>query len=174
MRSSTTFQDSEGALSPDPGTEADFRVENNKFAFTPGHMNKLLNPKSLPAFVALGGLAGIERGLRTNIDSGLSIDEGDLEGTVTFEEAAKTQKIKGDGAPTLGASGGQSGSYADRIRVFKNNVIPTRKATPIWKLMWLAYKDPVLLLLSAAATISLSLGVSLTRVPEFRSMLTSN
>ncbi|KIX00603.1 uncharacterized protein Z518_09668 [Rhinocladiella mackenziei CBS 650.93] len=76
------------ALRPDPGTEAGFHVENNPFAFTPGHLNKLLNPKSLQAFVALGGLRGIERGLRTDIEAGLSIEETSLPGQVKFDDVA--------------------------------------------------------------------------------------
>jgi Ca2+-transporting ATPase len=35
------------ALKPDPGTEADFEVQNNKFAFSPGQLGKLYNPKSV-------------------------------------------------------------------------------------------------------------------------------
>ena len=38
------------ALKPDPGTETDFEVEENKFAFSAGHMNKLLDSKSLLVF----------------------------------------------------------------------------------------------------------------------------
>src|SRR5882757_10995632 len=53
--------DPAAALRPDPGTESDFQVDNNPFAFSPVQLNKLLNPKSLQAFVALGGLLGIER-----------------------------------------------------------------------------------------------------------------
>jgi hypothetical protein len=34
--------------------QKDFVVENNPFAFSPGQLNKLLNPKSLPAYKALG------------------------------------------------------------------------------------------------------------------------
>lgn len=49
-----------------PDTEAEFRVENNPFAFSPGQMNKLLNPKSLTAYRALGGFDGIQRGLRSD------------------------------------------------------------------------------------------------------------
>tara|TARA_R110002060_G_scaffold41475_1_gene53024 strand:+ start:75 stop:854 length:780 start_codon:yes stop_codon:yes gene_type:complete len=162
MTSSITFRDVDSALHPDPGTEADFEVENNKFAFSPGQMNKLLNPKSLAAFTALGGLPGIERGLRTDINAGLSIDEGDLEGSVSFQDATKLQYQKGESSPTTSTStGGQPGSFSDRIRVFKANVIPTKKATPLWKLMWRAYNDKVLLLLTGAAVISLALGVSI-------------
>jgi Ca2+-transporting ATPase len=54
--------DDEDALSPDPGRESEFEVENNKFAFSPGQLNKLLNPKSFAAFRALGGLRGLEKG----------------------------------------------------------------------------------------------------------------
>ncbi|KAK2627109.1 hypothetical protein QTJ16_003075 [Diplocarpon rosae] len=161
MTSSITFHDADHVLAPDPGTEADFEVQDNKFAFSPGHLNKLLNPKSLAAFTALGGLAGIERGLRTDIHAGLSIDEGALEGTVSFHEATKAPEGKGksDGDFAAAQPGQHPGSYSDRIRIFNQNVIPTKKATPLWKLMWIAYQDKVLILLTGAAVISLSLGL---------------
>jgi len=75
------------ALRPDPGTEDEFKVEDNKFAFSPGHLSKLLNPKSLGAFHALGGMDGIEKGLRTSRKNGLSIDEQYMDGYVSFEDA---------------------------------------------------------------------------------------
>ncbi|KAK6581273.1 hypothetical protein PZA11_005964 [Diplocarpon coronariae] len=159
--SSITFQDTDHALSPDPGSEADFEVQDNKFAFSPGQLNKLLNPKSLAAFTALGGVPGIERGLRTDINAGLSIDEGALEGTVSFQEVTKSPGFKGESAAELATAqaGQQPGSFSDRIRIFDKNVIPTKKATPLWRLMWMAYQDKVLLLLTGAAVISLSLGL---------------
>ncbi|KAL3456863.1 hypothetical protein BJX64DRAFT_296343 [Aspergillus heterothallicus] len=127
----------EEALRPDPGTEADFVVENNPFAYSPGQLNKLLNPKSLAAFVALGGLSGLVSGLHTDLRSGLSTNETSV----------------ADG------KSGASDAFADRLRVFKCNVLPEKKATPLWKLMWLAYNDKVLILLTAAAAISLALGL---------------
>lgn len=162
--SSVSDVDLESALRPDPGTEADFEVQNNPFAFSPGQLNKLLSPKSLSAFVALGGLRGIERGLRTNVESGLSIDETSLNGRVTFENATtnsrelvKTSSL-GANHPGSGASSDTS-AFSDRIRVYAKNVLPAKKATPLWKLMWNAYNDKVLLLLTAAAAISLALGL---------------
>ena len=136
-------------------------------------MNKLLNPKSLQAFIALGGLPGLEHGLRTDIDSGLSIDEGDLEGKVTFDEAIgyrrKARDFKGstEPRPVLGRNAsqhhtrhhGEVDHFYDRKRVYGENRIPTKKATPLWRLMWLAYNDKVLLLLTGAAIISLALGL---------------
>jgi Ca2+-transporting ATPase len=173
IASSITFQDLDNALTPDPGTEADFEVEDNKFAFTPGHLNKMQNPKSLPAFAALGWMQGLEKGLRTNLNSGLSIDEGILDGSISFQEVTKSQYLKGENSPTLGQSrsGGEPGSFVDRIETYKRNIIPTKQATPLWKLMWMAYNDKVLLLLTGAAIISLALGVS-TNLQK--SMINSN
>jgi P-type Ca2+ transporter type 2C len=160
----------EEALKPDPGTEADFEVENNKFAFTPGQLNKLINPKSLSAFHALGGLAGLEKGLRTNRYSGLSIDETDLDGTVSFEDAVNassdgfTAKEPLRRTTTMGTTTSQArqkrdNSYADRKRIYKDNRLPEKKPKTIWQLAWIAYKDKVLILLSVAAVISLALGI---------------
>ena len=64
-----------------------FHRENNPFAFTPGQMGKMYNPKSLGAFHAVGGLQGLEKGLRTDRHSGLSADENKLDGLISFDEA---------------------------------------------------------------------------------------
>ncbi|KKY27427.1 putative calcium-translocating p-type atpase [Diplodia seriata] len=173
-----SYEEQQDALKPDPGTEADFEVDggNNAFAFSPGQLNKLLNPKSLPAYAALGGLAGIERGLRTDRNAGLSVDETTLAGTVSFDEATGTKKAWGeldegkktsDATATAGstahsspaAESSSNDAFSDRVRVFKRNVLPAKKATPLWKLMWVAYNDKVLILLTAAAAISLALGL---------------
>ena len=157
------------ALRPDPGTEADFEVENNKFAFSPGQLNKLINPKSMSAFHALGGLAGLEKGLRTNCHSGLSLDELQLDGTLSFDSAVNSAAAEyGDMKPvkrstTTGTMGsakeGRNDAYADRKRVFKDNRLPERKSKTIWALAWMAYNDKVLILLTVAAVVSLALGI---------------
>jgi len=139
-------------------------VQDNKFAFSPGQLNKLLNPKSLPAYSALGGIRGIEHGLRTNIDSGLSIDESNLDGSVSFDEAtAYGQKLNNGSTKAHDSASppanGSTGSFADRIRVFSNNALPEKKATSLLKMMWMAYNDKILWLLTAAAAISLALGL---------------
>ena len=152
----------EDALKPDPGTEADFQVENNKFAFSPGQLAKLYNPKSLGAFHALGGLDGLERGLRTDRRAGLSVDEQQLEGTVTFEEATTHSQPKPSANGAIEHSGSNTtgpNAFADRIRVFADNRLPVKKPKNIFQLAWMAYNDKVLLLLTAAAIISLALGL---------------
>ncbi|CAJ2512515.1 Uu.00g055300.m01.CDS01 [Anthostomella pinea] len=156
--SSIMTVDAEAALRPDPGTEADFQVENNPFAFSTGQLNKLLNPKSLPAFRALGGLAGIERGLQSNIRAGLSLDETSVPSTVTFEQAlrrASDTTLESSERPTPS----DSEAFVDRSRIYGKNILPSKKATPLWVLMWNAYNDKVIILLTVAAVISLALGL---------------
>ena len=139
-------------------------MENNPFAFTPGQLNKLLNPKSLSALVALGGPRGIERGLRTSFTAGLSIDEQRLDGKVTFDEATSTEKKAAYSESPVSSEDALpahdvKSQFEDRLRVFKDNRLPERKPDGILKLIWRAYNDKILILLSIAAVISLALGL---------------
>ncbi|KAK5954109.1 plasma membrane calcium [Knufia fluminis] len=154
----------EEALRPDPGNEKDFQIDNNPFAFTPGQLNKLLNPKSLSALAALGGPRGLEKGLRTSFTSGLSIDEQRLNGRVTYDEAVTTnEKATYSDSPVSSEdvlpAHDVKGQFEDRLRVFKDNRLPERKPDGILKLIWRAYNDKILILLSIAAAISLALGL---------------
>ena len=156
----------ENALKPDVGTEKDFEVENNPFSFTPGALNKMFNPKSKEAFYALGGLKGMEKGLRTDRKAGLSLEEGALAGKVTFDQAVgKSDKLTTEGAEnnspesTTAPTNKESGSYVDRLRVFKDNRIPEKKGKSLLQLMWITYNDKVLILLSIAAVVSLAVGL---------------
>lgn len=164
----TIVEDTE-ALAPDPGTEHTFEVADNKFAFSPGQLSKLLSPKSLAAFYKLGGIAGLEKGLRSNITSGLSSEEVTLDGTVSFEDATSTRvnsetvPSKIDGAArvaTNATSAGKSdGLYVDRKRVFADNRLPEKKTKSLLELAWITYNDKVLILLTIAAVVSLALGL---------------
>ncbi|KAJ4245702.1 plasma membrane calcium [Fusarium falciforme] len=157
---STVVEDPEAALRPDPGTEAAFQVDNNPFAFSPGQLNKLFNPKSLAAFRALGGLEGVATGLQTDIHAGLNADETSAPGSISFQEAVKLQspsviwRTQTRLAPSVSAN-----SFEDRARVYNRNVLPAKKAAPFWMLMWNNYNDKVLILLTVAAIISLALGL---------------
>jgi Ca2+-transporting ATPase len=141
------------ALKADPGSEKDFAVLNNKFAFSPGQLNKMLNPKSLAAFIALGGLPGLETGLRTDVDAGLSVDETVLAGSVSFEEVTKQYRKARGISSTLprpievrhvdvtdvgpaGTGARANGAFHDRKQVFSANVLPARKPKSFLKLVW--------------------------------------
>lgn len=156
------------ALKPDPRYEKDFIVDDNVFAFSPGQLNKMLNPKSLAAFYALGGLEGLSIGLRTHLTAGLSLDETSLPGRVTFEAATRvlhSHDDKGKSIEPVAENGDDSNAapsgepYCDRIRVFGRNKLAERKTKGFLELFWAAYNDRIIMLLTGAAIISLSLGL---------------
>ncbi|KAK1144986.1 plasma membrane calcium [Aspergillus melleus] len=110
------------ALAPDPQDENEKHITDNKFAFSPGQLNKLLNPKSLSAFHAMGGLQGLEYGLQTDLTAGLSADESTLLGYATL---GQIREITGSGKKSspeyfTGASMSLSGTpslpFSDRRR----------------------------------------------------------
>ncbi|KAI8626479.1 putative calcium P-type ATPase [Xylariaceae sp. FL1651] len=158
------------ALRPDQGREADFKVEDNPFAFSPGQLSKMFNPKSLSAFYKLGGLDGLERGLRSNRVTGLSADEKYLDGKVSFEEATNREPSKlaneGIASPdtpivrrSTSSKRSSEDSFADRKRVFKDNRLPEKEGKSFLQLVWITYNDKVLILLSVAAVVSLAIGL---------------
>ena len=156
----------EEALRPDKDHEADFVVADNPFAFSPGQLNKILAPKSLAAFRALGGIQGLERGLQTDTVAGLSVDEASVSKRVTFEDAiqyARTTKSLDAGVvigqDVMVTDHEVKGQYHDRIRVFNDNRLPTKSSLSIWRLFWNAFNDRVLIILTIAAVVSLALGV---------------
>lgn len=162
------------ALTPFAGAESDFEVADNRFAFSSGQLGKLF-PKSLAAFHALGGLGGLEKGLRTDKYSGLSVDEKKLDGTVGFEDAiSPTPSPKfpdsADNKETSRRSVTRTStsatvlqraddSFFDRKRIFKDNRLPAKKSKSIFELAWIAYNDKVIILLTVAAVVSLALGI---------------
>ena len=156
----------EAALRPSKANQNDFEVARNPFAFSPGHLNKLLGPKSLAAYKALGGIRGLEKGLQTDLVAGLSIDENSISRQVGFEEATQyaRQKKPPDSGDLLGydiavSDHERKGQYNDRIRVFSNNRVPIKKPLSIWRLFWNAFNDKILIILTIAAVISLALGI---------------
>jgi len=145
-------------------------VESNPFAFIPEQLSKLTNPKSLSVFVALGGLAGIATGLKTNIRGGISIGDDFLTEPVSFdnsggagtaEKSLQRNERRKQQKDTIQRVRNQPNeiSIADRKRVFGENKLPTKKSISIWRLAWIALHDRVLILLSIAAIVSLALGL---------------
>ncbi|KAJ6118387.1 hypothetical protein N7471_013854 [Penicillium samsonianum] len=157
------------AVTLDSQDDAGFHVDECPFAFSPGQLNKLQNPKSLAAFFVVGGLEGLRKGLRTDLDAGLSVDEGRLDGFIDLQQAISHMydgptclvESKLDGNPTGGvaATTNNTSSFEDRIRIFSENKLPARKSVGVFKLFWIAYNDKIIILLTIAAVISLSLGI---------------
>ncbi|KAL4909591.1 hypothetical protein BDW74DRAFT_146831 [Aspergillus multicolor] len=159
------------ALAPDPQYVKDFRVVDNKFAFSPGQLNKLFNPKSLAAFHALGGLHGLEVGLQTDLEHGLSTSETTLPKCISIDEARQatcTSKARSSKHKTTSTSQSLSNpqptlsisqTFADRTRIFGTNALPPAPTKPFTRLLWDAYNDKIIILLTIAAVVSLALGI---------------
>jgi len=150
-------------MKPDKGREADWQVDDNPFAFPPGMLTKMIDPKNLATFYKLGGLAGIEKGLRTNRTTGLSVDETALTGSVSFEEATSTspdsKAYSGSASSNPQRQDSPNEAFSSRKRVFGDNRLPEKKGKSLLQLMWITYNDKVLILLSIAAVISLAIGL---------------
>jgi Ca2+-transporting ATPase len=129
----------------------------------------LVDPKSLSAFYAVGGIEGLEKGLRTDRRSGLSSDEALLNGTISLEEVVGTMPESRDPLRlnsvehrTLSMPVNPQRPdepFGDRRRIFGENKLPEKNPSDLLKLAWAAYNDKVLILLTIAAVISLAVGL---------------
>ncbi|KAJ4223389.1 hypothetical protein NW759_006023 [Fusarium solani] len=138
--------------------DEDEQVPGNKFAFSAAQLHKLFESRTNNALRAFGGLAGLSAGVRTNVKAGLSADEDVLDGFVSLQDA-----IQGVGAPkgsrqddlTTSTPGG----FTDRRRIYGENRVPKNKPKTFLQLLWLAFDDKLMFLLTASATVSLALGI---------------
>ncbi|KAK4501623.1 hypothetical protein PRZ48_007432 [Zasmidium cellare] len=122
------------------------------FSLSPVELDRLMNPKSTAILNEMGGLRGLERGLLTDVKSGLSVDE-------TYFE---TPPSDGKNVPSrvLAVNEDLNGNeFQQRKDTFGTNRLPQRRTKSIWHLLWLTYNDKVLILLTIAAVISLALGI---------------
>lgn len=152
------------ALRPDKVDDSSFQVTENPFAYSPGQLNKMQNPKSLAAYKALGGIRGLQRGLRTDLVAGLGVDESTLDGSVSFEEAITAAKLPKVADVNLARENTRvkhevPGIFVDRKRVYRDNRLPAKDSLSIWRLFWNAFNDRILILLTGAAVVSLALGI---------------
>lgn len=149
-------------------TSSNSMPDHGQFSFSLEQLSTLHNPKNLTAFSDFGGLQGLERGLRSDRNNGLDAGETTVDGITTgvvgmvssspisngnlpgFEMMEKTTRSKELGTDT---------PFADRKRVFLDNHLPTKKLPSYLQLLLMAYNDPVLYLLTAAAVVSLAIGL---------------
>ncbi|KAH9908517.1 E1-E2 ATPase-domain-containing protein [Xylariomycetidae sp. FL2044] len=120
----------------------DFQLANNPFAFGPEQLSRLLGTKSLPAFHALGGLNGLERGLQTDLTTGLDAND-------TIPPPSKDHEV-------ITASTGETrkGAFVDRVRIFGRNTPPLVNTTPFWEFFRRNFQG--LTLLKFATTLALT------------------
>ncbi|KAM0250950.1 hypothetical protein ACHAQJ_008408 [Trichoderma viride] len=142
----------------------------NNFAFTPSQLHKLFKQRSLAALNVFGGLHGLVLGLRTDLSTGLSVDESNLDGTITFNEAVaaarenRTPMLSPVEVPLVRPSltfqmGASDDQFNDRRRIFGANRLPRRRQKSFLRLMWIAFNDKLMILLTISASISLGIGL---------------
>lgn len=122
------------------------------FAFSPSQLLRLIDPKSLEVFRAMGGLEGITRGVYSDSKAGLNPDETSLTGKTTIAQCQSPTKPS-----ALEFAAGDT--FQSRIQAFGVNRVKQKKSKSLFLLMWVALKDKVLIMLSIAALISLALGL---------------
>lgn len=154
----------------------------NRFAFTPTQLHTLLTFRSLAALDAFGGLLGLAAGLRTHVTAGLGADETHLDGDVSFDEAVAAGRERRP--PVLHPVASLSSSiaappvvrrvdaadqrrFADRKRIFGTNQLPRRRHKSFLKLMWVAFHDRLLILLTFTASVSVAIGIYRSINAEF-------
>ena len=157
------------ALTPTPGTERSFIIKNNKFAFSPGQLSKLLNPKNHQAFYACGGLDGLENGLMTDRRLGLPLDERRLNFAISFHDVAPNGTAPwGRYKPNIPAIDepesttqldldGLAEPFADRKAVFGTHSFPTREAISAKEILTSVTRHRSIVLLATAAVFAVAL-----------------
>ena len=131
------------------------------FSLDPDTLGNLVLSKDIQEFHALGAVTGLEEGLRTDVHSGLSLDETYLGAPANIAASttstAPTEKTAVSGLPIL--TDLDCESFVDRRKFFGDNRLPIKPSPSFLSLMWAAYNDHVLFLLTGAAIISLALGL---------------
>ncbi|KAI8367780.1 PMCA-type calcium-translocating P-type ATPase [Blakeslea trispora] len=154
----------------------------NPFAFTPNQLAALHDPKNLDLLHTYGGLEGVSKGLYADTHQGLTpnithnthITLSDI----TLDSSKLTLHPSPEHHPepkpqlkksaTFMSTHSRFTPYAQRVSIFGTNTLPPVKSKNIFELMWIAFQDKTLILLSVAAVVSLAVGIyEDIAVPEY-------
>ncbi|KAK9761431.1 plasma membrane calcium, partial [Basidiobolus ranarum] len=123
------------------------RLRDSSFSLTPAQIMEWVDNKDLDALVNHNGIDGILSGLQTDIATGLNTED-------TF-----IGETENNDSPDKAKCGLLAQSLDQRRQVFGTNILPEAKAKNILQLIWMAYQDKMLILLTIAALVSLALGI---------------
>ncbi|WWC61624.1 calcium-translocating P-type ATPase, PMCA-type [Kwoniella dejecticola CBS 10117] len=127
------------------------KTDPTPFREKPSRLAMLVDPKSLDDLEKIGGIDGLLQGLGVDGKKGLNV--GTSEGTTENGAPRSSNEMPGGNEPQWRTS------MEDRRRIYGRNELPERKSKSLLQLMWIAFKDKVLILLSIAAVVSLALGL---------------
>ncbi|KAI8072590.1 PMCA-type calcium-translocating P-type ATPase [Gongronella butleri] len=134
---------------------------SNPFAFTPIQLSALMDPKNLPLLVTYNGLQGIARGLHADIVNGLPIDPSSehIDKRVQLDDVKEPSSQQNAASSASLSPSTATTPFDTRAAVFGHNVLPPVKSKNIFQLMWMAFNDKTLILLTVAAVVSLAVGL---------------
>ncbi|KAL0075273.1 PMCA-type calcium-translocating P-type ATPase [Phycomyces blakesleeanus] len=107
--------------------------QHNPFGVSPSQLTDLVDPKSPELLKKLGGTQAVLKKLRVDPKSGLSSDEG--------------------------VESSSDKAFSDRQSVFGRNILPETISKSFLQLLWAAYNDKTLILLTIASLVSLAIGI---------------
>ena len=107
------------------------------FKEKPSTLALLIDPKSLESLEKIGGTAGLLQGLGVDPKKGLLQGADEAEAVQDGEARSGTQQGGGNGPQW-------TASMDERRKVYGPNELPERKSKSFWLLMWIAFKDKVL------------------------------
>jgi len=116
--------------SPEPLDLSKDTTNPSPFEFKPLHLASLVDPKNLKALTNMGGIDGVLRGIGTDSRKGLSAN-------LLKEDNLQPSPHGTNISP-------HDATVSDRRRVYGINYVPPRKSKTLLQLMWLAFKDKIL------------------------------
>ncbi|KAE8226735.1 hypothetical protein CF319_g687 [Tilletia indica] len=137
-------------------------VDPTPFKRRPYEYGDLIDPKSPKLLKEMGGITGLVAQLGSDPRTGLDIaPTGNPSATEPVSEKPGTASGEKDieNVDVHQHPDYVNASQEDRERVYGRNVLPERKSKSLLLLMWLAFQDKILILLTVAAVVSLALGL---------------
>ncbi|KAI9486555.1 MAG: PMCA-type calcium-translocating P-type ATPase [Benjaminiella poitrasii] len=131
---------------------------SNPFAFSRQQLMSIVDQKRLDLINHLGGIEAIAKGLHSNVKKGVNWSEFSLSYVRLFD--IKEQEDEQDEFYNTQSSVTKSiDSFAQRKQVFGCNSLPAIEEVTLLQLMWEAFQDKTLLLLTGSAIVSLTVGI---------------
>ncbi|RCI06933.1 hypothetical protein CU098_005456, partial [Rhizopus stolonifer] len=117
----------------------------------------LMDRKQLDLLNSIGGVDGLARGLHSNKSRGLDCFEENLEFISMYDLKKPSDKEEYEDKSHVWIE--ESKRFEQRTKVFGLNKLPELEPVSLMRIMWEAYQDKMLMLLTASAIISLAIGI---------------
>ncbi|KAI8098698.1 PMCA-type calcium-translocating P-type ATPase [Halteromyces radiatus] len=141
------------------------RDPNNPFAFTVQQLTSLVDRKDLTFLQQIQGVEGLARGLHSSLTRGIMIDQQrnslskKLNEDYRINDIKQLQQILFDEYPDSTTPSTTIPTIHQRQHAFGANILPEMDSNSLLQLMWIAFQDKTLILLTISAMISFIVGI---------------